>query len=156
MKKALYLLIFIAVFSCYGVNEETTEICGLSICCNEADTWEKIFKEYSIENTDSDSVKDILLEFRNQPFKTDIIHFKEYPEEYIGISENKMQVRYVYNKKIADQVLDGLSPQLSDSEKIRISIRINLLHINYLNDEGRRESIILMRKECNDFLEKKE
>ena len=147
-------MIFTLISSCYGINEETSEICGLSVCCNEDNTWKVIFDEHKIENIQTKPVAEIISEFKNQSFESDILYFKDYPEEYIGISKDKMSVRYVYNHKIANQVLNGLSPQLSDYEKIRISMRVNSVHMKYLNDRGRRESIVLMRKEFNDYLEK--
>ncbi len=147
----LCLIFSVLLYSCYGINEKNSYFFTLSTCCAK-DAWIQILNEHKVENVENKDVINILKEFRNQPFPTDVIYFKDYPEEYIGISENYQFVRYVYNKKLSNEVLDGFSEKLKNSEKIRIGLRINALLMSRLSEEGRKESIILIRKECDNYL----
>jgi len=63
-------------------------------------------------------------EFKSQPFENELIYFSHSPEEVIAISSDHYSIRYVYNPKISDQVLDGFSKSLNESEKDRILKRI--------------------------------
>lgn len=154
MKKIICLALLVLLASCYGINEKNSQIFTLSSCCNSDSTWATIYNEHKIENGDKTEVKEIIEDFKRQPFSTDLIYFKSNPEEYVGISEGGTFVRYVYNKNISNQVLNGLSPQLKDSEKIRIGLRVNALLFNYLDEDGRKEAIIDIEKACSEFLKK--
>lgn len=156
IKKIIALLLFILLASCYGVNKKTSEIFDVSVCCNNKETWPIIFKEYSVQKSEDQNVNEILKKFKNQIHETDVIYFNEYPQEYIGISENHMFVRYVYNRKISDEVLNGLSTELSESEKLRIGLRIIGLQMNNLGEEGRKEAAIIIKTECQKIIEKTE
>jgi hypothetical protein len=153
-KKYLIILIsaVLLLSSCYGINEKNSYILTLSNCCNSDIVWKKIFSKYKPEGINTVEVQGILNDFKSQPFKTNIIYFKDEPEEYVGISENGRFIRYVYNKKISTQVLDGLSTKLSDSEKIRIGLRINSILFNYLNEDGRMESVFILKESFDEFL----
>ncbi|MCD0468066.1 hypothetical protein [Flavobacterium sp. ENC] len=138
--KFIYLLIIIVLFqSCrYGINEKTSWICDLNTTCLEDNSWTLIMKEYSI-----DSIKDVKLleklqDFKSQPFQTNVLYFKDEPTELIGFEY--YGIRYVYNSKISNQILNGLSPQLSDKEKKRIHKRIQTLLMKYQCKEGKAES----------------
>lgn len=152
MKKIIYFLLLVLLVSCYGVNEKNSQIFTLSSCCNSDSTWATIYNDYKIENDNKEEVQEVIKDFKSQPFSTDIIYFKSDPEEYIGISKEGRFIRYMYNKNISNQVLDGLSPQLKDSEKIRIGLRVNAILFNYLNEEGRKEAIINIKNQCSEFL----
>lgn len=156
ISRRICIILCVLLVSCYGVNKKTSEIFNLSFCCNNNTTWPLIFEEHKVVNVKDSNVQEILKDFKNQIHSSDIIYFKEYPEEYIGISENRMFIRYVYNKNISNQVLDGLSPQLSDSEKIRIGLRVITLQMNNLNEEGKKASIKIINEECERYLEKHE
>ncbi len=153
-KKYSIILIsaFLLLSSCYGINEKNSYIFTLSNCCNSDIMWKEIFLKYKPEGTHTVEVQGILSDFKSQPFKTNIIYFKDEPEEYVGISENGRFIRYIYNKKISKQVLNGLTPKLDDSEKIRIGLRINSILFNYLNEDGRRESVIILKESFSEFL----
>lgn len=138
--KFIYLFIIILLFqSCrYGINEKTSWICDLNTTCLEDNSWTLMMKEYSI-----DSIKDVKLleklqDFKSQPFQTNVLYFKDEPTELIGFEY--YGIRYVYNSKISNQILNGLSPQLSDKEKKRIHKRIQTLLMKYQCKEGKAES----------------
>ena len=157
IKTHIVLLFSILLVSCYGVNKETSEIFDLSVCCNDKkETWPLIFKEYATQKSNDQDVNEILKKFKNQIHETDVIYFKEYPQEYIGISENRMFVRYVYNRKISNEVLNGLSLKLSESEKLRIGLRVIGLQMNSLGEEGRKEAAIIIKTECQKIIESTE
>lgn len=150
VRRSIYLGLSILFSSCYGVNEKNSSIFKLSICCSSK-AWIKIYEEYKIVNG-KDLV--ILNKFKTQPFPNHVLYFKEFPEEYIAISENHEFIRYVYNKKISNEIIDGFSPELKDSERIRIGLRVSSLLMSNLSEEGRRESIILISNECHNYLKK--
>jgi hypothetical protein len=121
MKKfpAIAISILMLTFSnsCfYGVNEKTSEIGTINWVCD----WDRFEQLYSIERLMDSAFIRKLPEFAQMPFPTKVLYFEGAAHELIGISENHYQIRYVYNPRIADQVLDGLSPQLPEAEKQRI------------------------------------
>jgi hypothetical protein len=116
--------------------------------------WTEIYEDYKVKDTLNPDIIAILEEFKSMPFSSKVIYFKEGPEEYIGIGRGNSAVRYVYNENIDGQVLNGLSTELPESEKIRIGLRLHNLIYPYLNEEGRKESVILIRSQCEKFLEK--
>lgn len=155
--KYIYILstgILLLLSSCYGVNEKNSYIFTLSNCCNSENIWKDVISNYSPNDTNNVHVQDIMKDFKSQPFRTMVIYFNDEPKEYIAISENGRFVRYVYNEKIKKQVLNGLSPLLSESEKIRIGLRVHSLLFNQLNEEGRKESVIILKKSFEEFLKK--
>ncbi|HEX8351167.1 MAG TPA: hypothetical protein VF598_14485 [Hymenobacter sp.] len=131
--KRIYLgLIALLLQACYGVNERTSEICDINQVISLTDSaWSVIFKNHnpdSIKNSDLIKKSE---EFKEQPFSTDVLYFKSNPEELIGIDPNHYSIRYIYDDKISDQVLNGLSPQLQKKEKQRICKRIHTLLEKY-------------------------
>jgi hypothetical protein len=142
--KFINLLVIILLFqSCrYGINEKTSWICDLNTTCLNDNAWAKILQKYS-----TDSIKDTMLleklkDFKNQPFQTDVLYFKDEPIELIGFEY--YGIRYVYNPKISNQILNGLSPQLNDIEKERIHKRIQTLLMEYQCEEGKAESLKIL------------
>ncbi len=85
----------LSLISCYEVNEKTSEIFELSSCCNADSTWIKMYNSHKIQNLESKEVQEIIHEFKNMPFSTNILYFKDYPEEYIGISKGGTSIRYI-------------------------------------------------------------
>lgn len=156
MKNLLLIIVcaFLCIIlnSCYGVNEKNSYISSISTSYKSGVIWTDLFNQYQPKDTTSKDVSRIIEEFKSQPFTTKIIYFEEEPSEYIGISENGRFIRYVYNKKIEDQVLDGLSSNLSDSEKMRIILRINAFIFNHLNKEGQYETMQNLKRDCDFFL----
>ncbi|ALM48415.1 hypothetical protein AMR72_05585 [Flavobacterium psychrophilum] len=159
MKKHQFLIIAVlfsfAAISCDGffINKKTSEIIHLSSCCNSDSTWTKIYNTHRIENSENAEIREIIAEFKRQPFSNTVLYFKDYPEEYIGIGDGGSSIRYVYNKKISSQVLNGLSPELSESEKLRIALRVNSILFNYVGEESRKESAIILKYQCEDLIE---
>jgi len=154
MKLFLTITTALILFSCYGVNEKNSYIAIISSCCNSDTMWPEIYEKYKIKDVENPLIKEIISDFERQPFSSTIIYFEEGPEEYIGIGGEGSLVRYVYNKNIRPYVLDGLSTELSDSEKVRITSRINAILFNYFNEDSRHEAIILLNIQCDEYLEK--
>ena len=144
--KAIYLLTAIVLSSCYGVNSETSEIGSMNLSCLDSQAWKKIAQEYSI-----DSIQDPILltkvdEVKNHFIKPEyILYFKDKPEEIIGCDWNS--IRVVYNKKIANQILDGLDPLLGNDEQRRIRNRVLKEIMKYQCNEGQLETLTEMEKE---------
>lgn len=96
--------------------------------------------------TDSQLVKK-LKEFRKMPFATTVLYFPDGPEELIGISTDYYAIRYVYNPDISNEVLSGLSPQLSAAEKKRIGKRILTMLMKHQCEKGRKASLRMIEEE---------
>ena len=139
------LAVSISLSGCYyGVNSKTSQIGNLNGKCLDKQAWQNISKLYSSENmNDSNFVKrvyDVKNHFISPKY---ILCFHESPKEIIGC--DYYSVRAVYNPNIADQVLDGLSPQLSDNDQIRIRNRVQKALMKYQCPEGKMESIEWMK-----------
>ena len=105
----------------YGINDKTSEIGTINWVCN----WTQLESKYSATHLEDSLFISKLPEFKLMPFPTKVLYFGSHPKELIGISKEHYQIRYVYNPQIADQVLSGLSPQLSEAEKQRIQNRMD-------------------------------
>lgn len=140
MKFINLLVIILLLQSCrYGINEKTSWICDLNTTCLNDDAWTKILQKYSTDSIKNPKLLEKLKDFKNQPFQTDVLYFKDEPIELIGFEY--YGIRYAYNPKISNQILDGLSPQLNDIEKKRILKRIQTLLMQYQCEEGKVESL---------------
>lgn len=123
MKSKLRAFFVISLFiSCYGINEKSSEIGSLNYNCGSSG-WNQIFSKFSTSYFSSNVTEQIVEDFYNMPFKVDLIYLKE-PHEIIGVSEGRYTIRYLYNPSISDQILDGLSSQLTESEKERVQTRM--------------------------------
>jgi len=129
----------------YGVNPETSQIGDLNDKCLEKNAWKKMVELYSIKNiTDTNFLKKVD-DVKNHFIKPDyILYFSEIPKEIIGCDYHS--IRAVYNPQTADQVLSGLSPQLSDKEQIRIRNRVQKALMEYQCEEGKMISEEWMKK----------
>jgi hypothetical protein len=141
MKLIYWCFIAVLLQSCYGINEKTSEISTLNTNCLSSNAWDEIKREYSADGITNPKLNEGLKEFENLPFTTEVFYFKNNPEELIAVSTDHYAIRYVYNPKISNQILDGLSLQLKDKEKKRIKKRIQTLLIQYQCEEGRIESL---------------
>lgn len=136
---------FILIISgCNFVNKETSQISLLNTTCFSEKQWIDLKRKHSI-----DSIKDSILltkikDIQNQTFKTDILYFKDYPEELVGVEYSC--IRYVYNPLISNQILDGFSHNLSFNEKKRILKRVQSLIIEYQCEKGKIESIRFIKE----------
>lgn len=116
------ILTLASLTSClYGVNEKTSEIGTINWVCH----WTEFENKHSTAHLEDSLFVGKLSEFKQMPFPTKVLYFDSYPKELIGISEEHYAIRYVYNPKIADQILDGMSPQLTKVEKRRIQTRMD-------------------------------
>ncbi len=145
--RVIYLcFVVILLQSCYGINEKTSEICTLNTNCISSTAWNEISKEYSTNKiVRSEFIKKVE-GFKNQTFSNEVLYFENNPEELIGVDNELYSVRYVYNPKISNQILNGLSPQLNDVEKKRIRLRIQTLLMKYQCEEGKKESLNAMEE----------
>jgi hypothetical protein len=144
MKSYGYILILLILASCYGENEKTSRISYLNTNCISSNAWDDIKEKYSTESmVDSVWLKAVHA-FEEKPFPTTVLYFKENPEELIGVEYSS--VRYVYNPKIKDQVLDGLSSDLSDKEQKRIRNRVQNILMEYQCEAGKKEALELMKE----------
>lgn len=151
MNRIILITFFLLLFSCYEVNDKTSRVIELSWNISK-DNWDTIYLNHKIMDTSDISTKIIINDFKQQPFINKVIYFDEFPEEYYGIDENNSSVRYIYNKNISNKVLDGLSPELKDSEKIRIALRMNALLFNYMDEESQINTIRRIKNQCDYFL----
>lgn len=140
--KLIYLC-FVAILlqSCYGINEKTSEISTLNTNCLSSNAWDEISREYSTDKIVSPKFIKKLEGFKNQTFSSEVLYFGKNPEELIGVDDELYSIRYVYNPKISNQILNGLSPQLKDIEKKRIRKRIQTLLMKYQCEKGKAESL---------------
>jgi hypothetical protein len=124
--KNIVIAMLVCLTACYGINERTSEIGNLETKCFQQKDWENVKKIYSAKTTDS-SFLETINEIKSKTFNTEILFFDTNPKEIIAIATDHYSVRYVYNSDISNQVLDGLSSELNDSEKKRITDRIQKL-----------------------------
>jgi len=107
--------------------------------------WQEIEKTHGIDSiTDTELLKEIQT-LRNHFMKPEyIVYFKEGPEELIAC--DYYAIRAVYNRNICDDVLDGLSPQLSNEEQMRVRNRVLALIKNYQCEEGAKRTELDMQE----------
>lgn len=140
----MFFSMLIGLVGCYGVNETTSEIGVIDTYCIKENTWDIIMETYSTDNiTDSVLLKG-LKDFDNQVFESKVIFFSKDPVELIGIDKDYYSVRYVFNPTLSDKVLDGFSSKLTESEKNRISNRVQKLLIPFQCEEGKQKSYNLI------------
>ena len=147
MRNLFYIMaLSISLSGCYyGVNSKTSQIGNLNDKCLDKNAWEQMSELYSIENINDTNFAKRVDNVKNHFIKPKyILYFDESPNEIVGC--DYYSIRAVYNPNIADQVLDGLSPQLSDAEQIRIRNRVQKALIEYQCPEGELESIEWMKR----------
>jgi len=111
--------------------------------CLDSLAWETMCAEHSVDSIKDEHLLKKLEDIKNHFIKPDyILYFKEQPAEIIGC--DWYSVRVVYNEKIADQTLTGLSPLLGNSEQKRIRNRVFSEIMKYQCEEGRKETLKLM------------
>ncbi len=112
MSRLLILIIPISLYGCSGVNYETSEIGSMSPLCLDSLAWENMCQKHSIDRLKDQNLISRLEDVKNHFIKPNyILYFDEEPKEIVGC--DWYAIRVVYNEKIADQLLTGLSPSLS-------------------------------------------
>ncbi len=147
MRNLIYILaLLISLCACnYGVNSKTSQIGNLNDKCLNKQAWENLTELYSPENIKDSNFAKRVDDLRNHFTKPKyILYFDESPKEIIACDH--YSVRAAYTPAIADQVIDGLSPQLSDNEQIRIRNRVQKALMKYQCPEGKLESIKWMKR----------
>ena len=141
----LLILTMFVFNSCQFTNSETSEIGSFSPTCLHSLAWKKICAEYSTDSIKEPKLHSKLEDVKNHFIKPKyILYFKNEPEEIIGC--DWYSIRVVYNEKIADQILTGLDPLLSNVEQKRIRNRIMKEIMKYQCEEGKKETLKEMRK----------
>lgn len=139
----IYVLFLMLVGCQYGINEKTTHIGYLNTTCLSKAAWLEIRNTHSTNSITDSTLLNKMKDFKDKPFQTYVLYFKDFPCELIGVEYSS--VRYIYNPLISDQVLDGLSAILNHKEKKRIVKRIQLLLVKYQCERGVNESFELMK-----------
>jgi hypothetical protein len=104
------------------VNARISAIYQLNTECLNDSAWSDLKRYHMVDTISKPELMDVLKKFRKQPFTTQIYYFNN-PEELIGVDHDL--VRYVFNKKIKEyEILNGLSKELSKTDKERIGSRI--------------------------------
>lgn len=147
--KYLYAIVpasLVLLAGCYGINEEVPSIELLNTDCLKSNAWDEIVERYSpVAIVDSTfMVKADML--REMPFYTNVLYFSEDPQELVGMSPNFYFIKYVYNPQISSDIVDGLSPEMTEKERERIQNRIQRLLIPYQCEEGQMRSLGLMNR----------
>jgi hypothetical protein len=150
MNKLFYntsVLISLILFSCDDpfVNKKTSEIGSIYAECLDKNAWDTLFSRYSINNIKDTIFAEALIEMNNQHFGCRILYLQDDPVELIGA--DYYSVRYVFNPKLSSEILNGFT--LWDSEKNRISNRVQKLLMEFQCKEGKEQSLkeIKSRKE---------
>ena len=140
----LIIIVIAGLFSCkYGVNEKNTHIAYINNTCLQKNAWDSIESIYTTSVIRDTVFLEAMSGFKHVSFPVSLIYFNEEPRELIGVEYSS--IRYVFNPLISTQILDGLSPELKESEKKRIRHRVQKILMNYQCEEGRKETEILMK-----------
>lgn len=134
--------IFVTILftSCSFVNERTSEIFALNNSCISKESFDLIWQKYSIDSIIlNKDYKKAFIDIRNQPFDSKVIYFND-TKEIVALGTDLHSVRYVYNPRISNKVLDGLNSELSASEKIRLGSRVQRLFMEYQCEAFRKYS----------------
>lgn len=141
--KAIHLSLTLLLAACYGVNSETSEIGSMSPTCLDSLAWTKLCQTYAIDSIKDSSLLSKLADVKNHFIQPKyILYFKDEPEEIIGC--DWYSIRVVYNKKIADQTLDGLDPLLGNAEQKRVRNRVLQALMDYQCEAGKKETLKAM------------
>jgi hypothetical protein len=136
INRIIFIFSILILTSCYGINSETSQIGDINSICLSKNAWTEIQSENSVDKITDSTFLNGLKYIKNHFIKPDyIIYFQSEPKEIVGC--DYYSIRVVYNPKIANFGLDGLSPQLSDKEQIRIRNRVLTLIRKYTCDEGK-------------------
>ena len=148
--KTIVVIIQIVLFSSlsgcyYGVNSKTSEIGDLNDTCLEKGAWDKLTDKYCVDSTTPKEFTSAVYAVKGHFIHPEyILFFKEEPMEVVGC--DYYSVRAVYNPKLSKEVLNGLSPKLSDSEQVRIRNRVQKALMEYQCDKGKKKSQELFKE----------
>jgi hypothetical protein len=127
--KKVTLFFALLIFTCLScnrcfVNQETSRIFNLNTECECDSAWIELKKSHSITNITDSTLRDKLIDFKDMPFPNEVYYFDGAAPELIAISTDHDCVRYLYNPLLSDKILDGLSPELSNSKKDQVGEKI--------------------------------
>lgn len=111
------------------VNQKTSAIAPITVSCDSL-VWPNIIEKYSPDSTLKGNQK-IIKAFQEMPFRSEVLYFNDSIEEFVGISTDHYEIRYIYNSKITPHVLDGLSPELKENDVKRIKSRMDAIFMKY-------------------------
>jgi hypothetical protein len=139
------LLILQLVTSCYGINSKTSQIGDLDDTCRDKNAWSELTEIYSVDSTTPPEFIEAIDRVRNHHTKPEyILYFEDEPREVIG--SDYYSVRVVYNPNLSNQILDGLTPKLSDKEQVRIRNRVQKVLMEYQCEKGKKKSRELFKR----------
>jgi hypothetical protein len=133
MKKLFVICVFAAstTMSCIQLtNKHTSRIYNLNTECLSDSAWKELDSLHSVTGIKDSVMVSKLAEFHKMPFSSTIYYFDGPAPELIAVAAHEC-VRYVYNPRISDGVLDGLSLELSDIEKERVGDKIQSILRKY-------------------------
>lgn len=143
--KICLLFVIVLFYSCYGVNAETSEIGDTYFTCRNENAWKEISNEYSTNQIKDSTFLEGLKYVENHFLKPDyIIYFKNNPREIVGISNGV--IRVAFNPKVFNGPINGLTPQLSDKEQVRIRNRVLKLLYKYECPKGKRRILKALKE----------
>src|SRR5690554_6622273 len=143
----LLIIIIIISSSCTTqlfTNKSTSAIDDMYAQCLKNDAWDTLFARHNVESIKDSVLIEALLEIKDMPFDTYVLYMQDNPVELIAISTDKYMVRYVFNPKLRNKVLDGY--MLNDSEKNRILNRVQTLLMEFQCEEGIGQSLNAIKK----------
>ena len=133
------------LIGCYGINSKTSQIGNLDDTCLDDDAWLELTEAHSVDSTTDTEFTSAIHRVRSHHTNPEyILYFNEEPKEVIGC--DYYSVRAVFNPKLSNRVLDGLSPKLSDEEQVRIRNRVQKALMDYQCEEGKKKSRELFKR----------
>lgn len=142
-----YIFFVILIFSScsYGVNKENSQIGDLNSKCLDANTWDRMTEIYAFDDISDLTFLKGLYDIEEHFIKPEyVLYFDDLPKELIGC--DSYSIHAVYNPEISEDVLDGLSLELSDKEQIRIRNRVQKALMEFQCEEGKKESTEWMKR----------
>ena len=140
---SIFLLVMNGCY--YGVNKETSEIANLDISCLDTTAWSSLCNKYNTNNIKDTSLLQGLQYVKEHFIEpTYVLYFDQEPIEIVGC--DYYSIRVVFKPNYKNQALDGLSPQLTDQEQVRIRNRILKILMEYQCSEGKIKTEELMKE----------
>lgn len=105
-------------------NKRTSRVYNLNTECLADSAWKELESYHTVAGLKDSVMISKLADFQKMPFSNIVYYFDGKDPELIAVSADHDCVRYVYNPLISDDILDGLSPELSNQEKERVGNKI--------------------------------
>lgn len=106
--------------------------------CISKDALNKIEAQYSLTKISDSIFRNASIQMKKQRIEVRVMYFSDEPQEIIGFNDGA--VRYAFNPKISNDIVDGLSNELTEKEKCRILNRFQSVVMQYQCEEGKIEA----------------